>query len=209
MPELIGNIPFIGTVGRVCFYRVGKQIFIRTKSSLTGKRVKKDPAFHRTMENARLLGRAAKIASVVYKGLAKDFRQFWMYRAFTGEAIGLLRQGMPDENIKDLLWKTYVKASPRPKASSPQPVSQINIQGVFLKDTSKKQAGPGSVRKPKPKYAGFYSSGLLIYCSGSPPLPAWPHKRTAMPERIPPGVYRSPALKRLKAARSLVLTESH
>jgi len=56
-----------------------------------------------------LLGRASRIASFVYGELPKTFRQFWMYRAFTGEAIQLLRQGKSDKEASAALWKTYAE----------------------------------------------------------------------------------------------------
>lgn len=102
-------ILFTGTIGPICFYLSGGRLLGRAVSSLTGKRVMKDPKFRRTMENAGVLGRASRIGSFVYGELPKTFRQFWMYRAFTGEAIQLLREGKTDEEAKHILWKTYAE----------------------------------------------------------------------------------------------------
>lgn len=113
MPVLTGNIYTKGTFGNLCFYRVQGKYYVRRKSRLTGKRVKKDPVFRRTMEHAGILARASKIGSVIYRALPADFRQFWMYRAFTGEAIGLLRGGMTEPEVKELLWKRYAEATIR------------------------------------------------------------------------------------------------
>ena len=104
-----GHIVFIGTIGKLCFYKSCGQYCVRKSSSLTGKRVKKDKAFERTMENAGILARASRIGSAVYQALPKTFRQFWMYKAFTGEAIHLLRQRKTDEEARMILWKTYAE----------------------------------------------------------------------------------------------------
>jgi len=97
---------------------VGKEVYMRKKSRLTGKRVKKDKAFQRTMENAGILAKASRIGSVTYKGLPEDFRQFWMYKAFTGEAIRLLREGMPTGDVQQLLKKVYVDVKYRKSRSA-------------------------------------------------------------------------------------------
>ena len=82
---------------------------MRMKSSLESKRVKTSPKFRLTMIYARLMARASKIGSVVYKALPAEFRQFWMYRAFTGEAMQWLKTGRTDEEVKKILLKTYAE----------------------------------------------------------------------------------------------------
>jgi hypothetical protein len=70
------------------------------------------------MPHAALLGRASKIASGIYKALPRDFRQQWMYRSFTGEAVQLLKAGKTDEEVSLQLRKTYVEVKyvrPLPK----------------------------------------------------------------------------------------------
>src|SRR5689334_10598025 len=90
-------------IGRLVFYKMGNEYYVRTKSSLTGKRVKKDPKFSRSMMSAGRLARASKIGSIVYKALPANFKQFFMYRAFTGEAVKMLKQGMSEEEILEKL----------------------------------------------------------------------------------------------------------
>jgi hypothetical protein len=109
MGQQHGHIVFVGTIGKLCFYKSCGEYCVRKASSLTGKRVKKDKAFARTMENAGILARASRTASAVYRELPKIFRQYWMYKAFTGEAIHLLRQGKTDEEARMILWKTYAE----------------------------------------------------------------------------------------------------
>src|ERR1700757_3395919 len=96
----IHPLSFRGTIGNLCFYFYRGENLVRTKSSLTGKRVKTDKKFKETMKNAGLLGKASKIGSEVYAALPASWRQHWMHRSFTGEAFTLLRQGKSELEIK-------------------------------------------------------------------------------------------------------------
>jgi len=55
------------------------------------------------------MAKASKIGSAVYKSLPEDFRQFWMYRAFVGEALKMLKEGMTGQQALESLFKTYVE----------------------------------------------------------------------------------------------------
>jgi hypothetical protein len=56
------------------------------------------------------MAKASKIGSAVYKALPEDFRQFWMYRAFVGEALKMLKdQEMTGEQVLESLFRTYVE----------------------------------------------------------------------------------------------------
>lgn len=69
MAKQIGILRITGTIEGICFYRIGDKYYAREKSSLTGERVKSDPAFSETMRSAKLFGSASKIASVLYPQL--------------------------------------------------------------------------------------------------------------------------------------------
>lgn len=101
-------IKYYGCIEHLCFYRMWNKDFLRTKSSLTRKRVKSDPAFANTMKEAKTMGRASKIASVIYKALPKEFRQFWMYRAFTGEIVMMLKNGRNEKEAEQKMQQIYV-----------------------------------------------------------------------------------------------------
>lgn len=93
MARQSGNIFITGTIDNLCFYKMDGQYYVRLKSSLTRKRVKRDPAFARTMQHARLLGEAAKLASVVYKTVQPVHRRKGLYKQLTGIAIRLIKEG--------------------------------------------------------------------------------------------------------------------
>ena len=111
MAQQIAGLCFLeGTFDQLTFYKMEGKYYVRVKSSLTSERVKTSPEFGWTMAYANLLGRASKIGSQIYKALPKSWRQFWMYRSFTGEAFTLLKDNpYTDEEVKQMLWKTYVE----------------------------------------------------------------------------------------------------
>ena len=67
MATQIGLLRITGTVGGICFYRMDGVYYAREKSSLSGERVKNDPAFAETMRYAKQMGNASKIASAIYR----------------------------------------------------------------------------------------------------------------------------------------------
>jgi hypothetical protein len=111
MAQQIAGLCFLeGTFDQLTFYKMEGKYYVRVKSSLTSKRVKTSPEFAFTMAYARLLGRASKIGSKIYKSLPESWRQFWMYRSFTGEAFTMLKNyAITDEEVTRILWKTYVE----------------------------------------------------------------------------------------------------
>jgi hypothetical protein len=96
-----------GLYGNICFYKVKGRYLVRQKSTLTGKRVKTSAAYRVTMVYARMMSGSSKIASAVYKALPPHWKQFWMYRAFVGEAMEMLKVGKVVEEIRRVLWERY------------------------------------------------------------------------------------------------------
>ncbi len=95
---------FYGTCNGICVYRMYGNDYIRTASSLTGERVKKDPAFKNTMAWAGRLAAASKLASAVYAMLPNYRRKFRLYRKLTGKSMQLLKAGKAvGETVVELL----------------------------------------------------------------------------------------------------------
>jgi hypothetical protein len=111
MAKQIAGLCFLeGTFDDITFYKMDGQYYARAKSSLSSKRVKTSAEFRKTMAHADLLVRASKIGSQIYKALPPGWRQFWMYRGFTGEAYTLLMENAyDDEEVKKFLWQCYVE----------------------------------------------------------------------------------------------------
>lgn len=95
--------------GPVVFYRLHGGLVCRALNPHTRKRILKDPKFAEFRKCSKRMAKASKIGSAIYKALPEDFRQFWMYRAFVGEAMKLLREGMTGEQVLESLFKTYVE----------------------------------------------------------------------------------------------------
>lgn len=110
MPKITGAFPLARTRGGLTFYLMGGVNYVRVKSSLTRKRVLKSPQFRKTRMYADLMSQASRIGSVIYQALPQGWRQAWMYRAFTGEAMQFLKEGKPPHETTTILWKRYVEA---------------------------------------------------------------------------------------------------
>jgi hypothetical protein len=67
MAKQMGILKLKGTVCGICFYCIDGVYYARAKSSLSGERVKTDPAFGETMKYANRMGIASKISSILYR----------------------------------------------------------------------------------------------------------------------------------------------
>lgn len=103
MARQIGPYKITGTIDNLCFYEMEGNYYARQKSSLTGKRVKKDPAFAGTMRNATLLGRASKVASFIKRSFPKEEQCRELFQILTGKVMRLMRDGIGEEEIKVML----------------------------------------------------------------------------------------------------------
>jgi hypothetical protein len=80
----------------------------RHSSSLTGQRTKKDPAFTGFRQSSSRLKQASPIAASLYKMVPIHVKQYALYRALTGEAIKMLKEGMEVVFIGETLKKKYI-----------------------------------------------------------------------------------------------------
>jgi len=93
MAKQIGFLKIIGTIGGITFYEMDGEFYARKKSSLDGKRVKRDPKFRRTMEEAIGFGKASAAARAVYWALPAEMRGHGVYGKLTGRMRKLMREG--------------------------------------------------------------------------------------------------------------------
>jgi hypothetical protein len=103
MAKVCGPIKFTGCIDHLCFYKMEGEYYVRMKSSLTGKRVKKDPAFTLTMIYADLLARSSKLASVIYKDYPEELKGKGVFKKLVGAVMQLLKAGRPEEEIRFVL----------------------------------------------------------------------------------------------------------
>jgi hypothetical protein len=114
MAKQAGDIKLIGCIQNLQFYKMGDTHYVRKKSSLTGRRVKKDKAFTLTMAYSDLLKIASPIASVVYNQLPKETREHSYFRTLTGIAIRLIKEGKTVEEIYLQLYKETFPSQEKP-----------------------------------------------------------------------------------------------
>ena len=103
MSKQCGPVYITGTVKGICYYRMNGKYYARRKSTLSRKRVKRDRVFALTRKYAELLGQASSIAARVYRLLPKAQKKLSLYRAMTGQAMGMLKRGMSEEKVKERL----------------------------------------------------------------------------------------------------------
>jgi hypothetical protein len=99
MAKQAGVLKIRGTIAGICFYQLEGEYYARSKSSLSGKRVKQDPVFSETMRYANLLGKASVIGSTVYRSFSKERKSRTLYQKITGRAMKMLKEGWSEELI--------------------------------------------------------------------------------------------------------------
>lgn len=106
MARQSGTHTITGTIDHLCFYKMEGKFYVRQKSSLTRKRVKTDVAFANTMQYAKLLGKASKIASAFYKSIPAEKKLPGLYKRLTGMVMQLLKEGTDEAVIVIHLQQT-------------------------------------------------------------------------------------------------------
>lgn len=90
---------YTGTIGKTTFYVMNDIGYARSKSSLSGKRVKTSPAFKKTMEFARKLGEASTLASALYKTVPVKQKSIGLFRQITGMVITGFKKGNTEDEV--------------------------------------------------------------------------------------------------------------
>ena len=99
MAKQLGILTITGCHDNLLFYAMEGMPYVRKKSSLSGKRVKKSKAFQLTMVYAGIMAQASKIASSVYRQIPKEKREVTFFRTLTGIAQKLIRKGILEEDV--------------------------------------------------------------------------------------------------------------
>jgi hypothetical protein len=107
MARLTGDIMFTGTIEGLCFYKMYGSCFVRTKSSLTGKRFWKDKAFEGSRKSCNQLARASALASLFYKAYPEAKRRKGLFNEMTGRVKLWLKEEKTEEETMLLLRETY------------------------------------------------------------------------------------------------------
>jgi hypothetical protein len=121
MAKHTGPLQITGTIGGITFYEMDGQFYARSKSSLDGRRVRKDPKFRRTMYEAGEFGKASKAARELYWQMPEEKRKHGMYGSLTGKMRKLLKAGKSPEEAKLALMQEFDMA---PAAGRQKPVQK-------------------------------------------------------------------------------------
>jgi hypothetical protein len=108
MARQAGKFKITGTIDDVTYYKMDGQYYARKKSSLKGKRVKKDPRFKRTMQSAHRLGRGSQLASRLYRSLSRQEQVKVLYKELKSLAIRVLKDGRSEEEILVILKQRLI-----------------------------------------------------------------------------------------------------
>ena len=103
MAKQVGDIILVGTIDDITFYEMDGKGYARKKTSLTGKRVKKDPRFKRTMESANRFGKGNQLASKVYRSLPRPRQVYALFKELKRIAILGIKEDMSEAEVLVLL----------------------------------------------------------------------------------------------------------
>ena len=134
MAKQTGIFKIIGTIGDITFYEMDGEFYARKKSSLDGKRVKKDPKFKRTMEEAIGFGKASTATRAVYWALPEKLRVHGFYGRLTGRMRRLMREGKSAQEAQlQLLRELCAEAGAPAQQEAPRKSQQDDLAEQLLK----------------------------------------------------------------------------
>jgi hypothetical protein len=168
MAEVFAPFPIQRTMCNLTFYMMDGRNFVRTKSSLTRRKVLYSPQFKNTRHHAAVMAKASKIGSFVYNALPAYWRQGWMYRSFTGEAYTMLKAGKKEEDIQQLLMQCYVEpiVNKQPENENFVPLNKKNKRTYRKLDTGywRRKTLKAARRKARREQT-LYHAGILARAS--------------------------------------------
>jgi len=141
------------------FYRLDGAYYVRRKSSLSRKRVLKDPRFARSRAAAGRFGMAVKLASLVYRRLPAEERGHGVIGRLTAVANKFLCAGYDREQALLMLEKGYL-------TPPDTPVRKVTAAADML---SKERFRPLNRHEIRTLLAEAYAKDHL-YCPGLFPL---------------------------------------
>ncbi len=134
IPYNSNSITFTGSYGNLVFYYWRGKYCVRTKSTLSGKRVKTSARFRKTMQNASKLGCASKIAAHVYRRLPDSWKLHSLYRKMTGLGFQLLKEKEHSNiEIETALWQYLASIGFTPEEHGMQSLQKKTSKRTVLR----------------------------------------------------------------------------
>ena len=103
MARQTGELKITGTIDGVCFYKMGDVFYARMKSSLSGKRFRKDKVFEGSRKSAERFALGNRVASEVYRMVEKEKRVYQLFCFLKKKAIALGKERKDEKDIKRIL----------------------------------------------------------------------------------------------------------
>ncbi|KAA2239373.1 hypothetical protein F0L74_24535 [Chitinophaga agrisoli] len=130
MAKQKGPVFIEGTIDGRTYYKRDGKYYVRKKSSLSARRVKRTATFRRTMEYAGWMAQASVIGSAIYRQLPGMQRKRARYQALTGEAMRLLRDGIDEATVRATLEAAYVRKEVERDVKLKPGASKANLKPV-------------------------------------------------------------------------------
>jgi hypothetical protein len=155
-----GTPPFTGTVDCLTIYQLPDQKwYVRMRSSITTKRIKKDKAFEGFRRSSVRMKDASPIASKVYAQLA--VKEYKLFREMTGKALLGLKAGLLVAEITDKLMAEYMPVVKKVPVTKRLPVKSIRLYKISFSGKRRLPLKKAGKRVPP--------EALLPVSSHSPP----------------------------------------
>lgn len=152
-----GPVYITGTSNGICYYKLNGQYYARRKSTLSRRRVKRDPRFALTRKYAALLGEASRIAAGVYRLLPRGQKTLPLYRAMTGQAMGMLKRGAGEEAIREHLQQFTKKRVKTAAETKPLVRMRSETGGMLVVRTAWRAKGRGMHYRERDREQGTLS----------------------------------------------------
>lgn len=160
MARLNSIPPFLGTVDDVTIYEMYNWYYIRSRSSLTAKRVKTDPAFRNFMLRAELMKLASPLAACIYRALPAGWKRSGLFNKLVGEVTRRLKQGWQAEAIITDLFQAYTQQKKALQKPAAPRISESNKRKTQQIDGRRRQNLFGQIDKGRKAF----TSTDLQYC---------------------------------------------
>ena len=105
MAKQVGPLFITGTIDGIIFYKLGEKYYLRSKGAYkSGKQMRKDPYYRRTIEKADQFGLASKLVRwVYYRHLPRAVRKNGLFGKLTGMVNRWLQEGKSKEEVQEML----------------------------------------------------------------------------------------------------------
>lgn len=159
MARQAGEFFIEGTIDDLTFYKMGGEYYVRMKSSLTGKRFWKAKCFEGSRKSCSRFGEGNRLASSVFKLVAKEKRTNLLFPFLRRKAIALLKEEKGAEEVVHLLLDYLVDFGF---------IAVEAFENADVGETDEKSSSDVSRmdRRVSPSHEGLHLlNGSLAFCS--------------------------------------------